>query len=91
MTLADNERRIDAIDSALDSYVRIQFCDERMGRVMDAVDRAKEATQDLTESVREMRRENVSANRQTRATLISVLVAAGLALAGMLVTHLAGG
>ena len=66
MTIVDNERRIAALEAA------VQFrslCDERYARIMDAVDQLRKETENL-------RREATNYRRQRMIQTVGILAAA---------------
>ncbi len=84
-TSYDNQRRVSAIEITVSECQTLALCEERNGRVMDAVDRLNETTAELQSTFRKFQEERAAtdraASRHTRATLISVILL-GLSLIG---------
>ncbi len=71
-TSYDNQRRVSAIEITVSECQTLALCEERNGRVMDAVDRLNETTAELQSTFRKFQEERAAtdraSSRHTRAT-----------------------
>ena len=83
--------KLEAVVDAAGGLVGRDLCEQKEGRVMDAVDRLNSTTRDLSEQMKELRRDVSNGRKQKMVWVVGLATALVLGIVSILLNHLAKG